>query len=325
MNFIPYAHFNRLGSGKIRRGDLLFCLRGSLGKFAVVDNLDEGAIASSLVIVRPSNSLLPDFLARFFESDLCSDQIHAFANGAAQPNLSGKSLAAFQIPLPPLDEQRRIVAVLDEAFEGLSRARANAEANLADARNLVRAFAQERLRLSEADGSALGDICEIYQPQTISTKDMRPDAEFVVYGANGPIGRYHRFNHEQPQLLVTCRGATCGSVNVSEPFSWITGNAMVVRPKTEALNVRYLETFFRYAADFRPVITGSAQPQITRTSLAPMRVPIPKTDSQSKLVELISDIEANTNVLQDDCAQQISELDTLRQSLLQKAFSGELT
>ena len=61
----------------------------------------------------------------------------------------------------------------------------------------------------------------MYQPPTISTKELIPDGDYVVYGANGVIGRYNKFNHEEPQLLVTCRGATCGAVNMSEPFSWI--------------------------------------------------------------------------------------------------------
>ena len=74
----------------------------------------------------------------------------------------------------------------------------------------------------------LGDACEIYQPKTISGKDMVQDGSYPVFGANGVIGRYDKFNHEEPQLLITCRGATCGSVNISAPRSWITGNAMVV-------------------------------------------------------------------------------------------------
>jgi len=100
---------------------------------------------------------------------------------------------------------------------------------------------------------------------------------------------------------------------------------MVVRPKTRALIVQYLEAYFRYVMDFRSVITGSAQPQITRTSLSPVRVPIPEISVQHELIELISDVEAKTQALQDAYTQSLADLDALRQSLLQKAFSGELT
>jgi len=67
----------------------------------------------------------------------------------------------------------------------------------------------------------LGDACEMYQPKTISGKEMVEDGAYPVYGANGVIGRYNQFNHEEPQLLITCRGATCGSVNISAPRSWV--------------------------------------------------------------------------------------------------------
>ncbi|MDD8023129.1 MAG: restriction endonuclease subunit S [Paracoccaceae bacterium] len=281
----------------------------------------------SLVSISPRDlqTLLPEYL--YYNLHGRYDEIRRMTGDAGNERrgLNMPLIRSISLPLPPLDEQKRIVALLDEAFEGLDRARANAEANLADARGYLRAFAQEQLNLSDAENAALGDTCEIYQPQTISKKEMSPDGEFVVYGANGPIGRYHQFNHEQPQLLVTCRGATCGNVNISEPFSWITGNAMVVRPKTRALIVQYLEAYFRYVMDFRSVITGSAQPQITRTSLSPVRVPIPEISVQHELIELISDVEAKTQALQDAYTQSLADLDALRQSLLQKAFSGELT
>ena len=116
----------------------------------------------------------------------------------------------------------------------------------------------------------LGDSCEMYQPKTITTKELSNDGKYLVYGANGIIGRYDKYNHEEAQLLVTCRGATCGSVNISSPFSWINGNAMVVKPKHKDINIKFLEYFFRGAVDLTKAITGAAQPQITRQSLSPV-------------------------------------------------------
>lgn len=114
MNFIPPSHFKKLSNGKVRKGDLLFCLRGSLGKFGIVDTDEPGAIASSLIIVRPDEKLIPEYLAAYFESRHCADMIDQFANGAAQPNLSAKSLAAFDIALPSIKLQQQVVAKIDE-------------------------------------------------------------------------------------------------------------------------------------------------------------------------------------------------------------------
>lgn len=135
---------------------------------------------------------------------------------------------------------------------------------------------------------ALGDVCEMYQPKTISGKEMAEDGAYPVFGANGVIGRYDQFNHEKPQLLVTCRGATCGSINISEPKSWITGNAMVVRPKNESLDLKFLEYLFRGGFDLSIAITGAAQPQITRTNLAPLKISYPTTlPEQHRIVAIL--------------------------------------
>jgi len=112
MNYISRERFNLLSNGKIRKGDILFCLRGSLGKFASVGELSEGAIASSLVIVRPEKTVLNEFLVAYFRSQICSDMINRFKNGAAQPNLSAQSLGKFIAPIPPLAEQQVIVEKL---------------------------------------------------------------------------------------------------------------------------------------------------------------------------------------------------------------------
>ena len=123
----------------------------------------------------------------------------------------------------------------------------------------------------------LGEVCEMYQPKTISTKEMVENGAHPVFGANGIIGKYDKYNHEEPQLLITCRGATCGSVNISEPKSWINGNAMVVRSKDNSIDVRFLEYLFRGGIDLSKVITGAAQPQITRQALIPIEISYPKS------------------------------------------------
>ena len=106
----------RLRSGHIKKGDCLFCIRGSLGKFGFAIS-DGGAIASSLVILRPKNEIFQDYLMVWIKSDQFKKLISTYSNGSAQPNLGAKVLSSFPIPLPPIPEQHRITTKINQLFK----------------------------------------------------------------------------------------------------------------------------------------------------------------------------------------------------------------
>lgn len=115
MHFITREKFDTLNGGKIRLGDLVYCLRGAtFGKTAIVDPYSEGAIASSLMIIRPFEPCSNRYMYRYLTSKIGKDQIFRFDNGSAQPNLSANSVRLYVYPLPPLAEQHRIVAKVDQ-------------------------------------------------------------------------------------------------------------------------------------------------------------------------------------------------------------------
>lgn len=114
MNYITEEKYNQLGSGKIQKGDFLYCLRGSLGKHAIVENIEKGAVASSLVILRPTN-IDVHYLSYCMDSPSISTQLQQANNGSSQPNLSANSVKQYIVPLPPLEEQKRIADILDKA------------------------------------------------------------------------------------------------------------------------------------------------------------------------------------------------------------------
>ena len=112
--FLSQAQFDLLGSGKFIKNDVIFCLRGSLGKNAIAQ-IERGAIASSLVILRRySDTLSLAYFKMYLDSSLLFMEIKKHDNGTAQPNLSAESLSRFLFPLPPIREQERIVARVEE-------------------------------------------------------------------------------------------------------------------------------------------------------------------------------------------------------------------
>ena len=163
----------------------------------------------------------------------------------------------------------------------------------------------------------LGEVCKIYQPQTIASNLLKEDGKYPVFGANGMIGRYDSYNHEDPEVLLCCRGATCGAINISLPFSWINGNAMVVRP----INDSYLKTFLRYlllTLDYSHIITGAAQPQITRKSIEPVIVPVPPISEQQSIVDYLDSAFAKIDTMKANAEKALNEAKALFQASLKE-------
>ena len=170
----------------------------------------------------------------------------------------------------------------------------------------------------------LFDVCMPTQWKTISIGDLS-DSGYPVYGANGRIGYYREYTHEHPTIMITCRGATCGNIHISVQFSYINGNAMALDGlREEFCDLKYLAHFLNLR-DFADVISGSAQPQITRASLRLVQFPLAPRAEQSRIVEkleeLLSDLDAGVAELK--AAQK--KLAQYRQSLLKAAVEGALT
>lgn len=163
----------------------------------------------------------------------------------------------------------------------------------------------------------LVDICRPKQWKTISTSEFS-ESGYPIYGANGKIGFYHEYTHEFPTVLITCRGATCGTINISEPKSYVNGNAMALDKLHENYSLKYLY-YILQARGLNDVISGSAQPQITREGLLKVLIPNPPLETQKHIAQILDDASA----LRDKTKQLLKEYDTLAQSIYLEMF-GDL-
>lgn len=111
-NKISREKYDDLGGAKLQIGDIVYCLRGTLGKNAYIDNFPEGTVASSLVAIRPKN-IDGRYLFHVLNSDIEYSQRVVHDEGAAQPNLSAKSVSGFMIPIPHIDEQKKVSKYFD--------------------------------------------------------------------------------------------------------------------------------------------------------------------------------------------------------------------
>lgn len=137
MNYITDEKFESLSSGKIEIDDIIYCLRGTLGKCSINKKIEKGAIASSLVIIRSYTEMYENYLYYYLVSPLSEHMIKKYDNGTAQPNLSAESVKQYSFPLPPLEEQERIVKKIDQLFALIDTLDSNKE-DLLEVINLTR-------------------------------------------------------------------------------------------------------------------------------------------------------------------------------------------
>ncbi|OBX49572.1 restriction endonuclease subunit S [Moraxella nonliquefaciens] len=165
----------------------------------------------------------------------------------------------------------------------------------------------------------LGEIADLYQPQTLSEKDLIEEGKYLVYGANGIIGKYFKYNHNEPVIAIACRGNSCGTINVTQPLSWITGNAMVVKPKLDYMCIDYIKNTL-IISNVEKTISGSAQPQITRTNLAPLSFICPS----EKLLRAYANKVQAAFELRMKTFEQNQQLTQLRDFLLPMLMNGQM-
>ena len=165
----------------------------------------------------------------------------------------------------------------------------------------------------------LCELCNPKQWKTVSTSELTSTG-YPVYGANGVIGYYSNYNHEKETLLITCRGATCGTLNICNPFSYINGNAMALDDLSDEIDIKYLY-YFLLSRGLSDTITGSAQPQIVRQSLKNVRVIYPNLDAQKRIIYVLGKADELLSIRK----QQIAKLDELVKARFVEMFGNPVS
>lgn len=347
MNYITEEHFELLSRGKFFNGDILFCLRGSLGKCAIVNDLEQGAIASSLVILRPHESLNSQFLLYYLQSPLCYQMIQKYKGGAAQPNLGAKDLEKFLVPIPDLSTQKEVVKKLNKAFADIEQVRANTEQNLRNARELFDSYLQQVFS-ERGEGYEVKTLKEISLDFGRGKSKHRPRNDESLYGGQYPfiqtgdvrnsehvIKSYAKTYNDKglSQSKLWPKGTICITIaaNIAEtgildfdacfPDSVI---GIVVDPKLTSIS--YVEFLLQsFKAILKAKGKGSAQDNINLGTFEKMHFPFPSIEKQNEIVTSLNQLLEATIKLEAVYAKKINSLDELKQSLLQQAFTGQLT
>ena len=270
------------------------------------------------------------------------EQIEKHQGGVAQQNLSLGQMKTFEIPLPPMSEQQRIVAILGQAFAGIEKARANAEKNLKNARELFDSYLNQvfsqrgegwvETTLSKACSFSQGIQVGVKNQFDNGSKDRIRFLRIVDFTQDNDKHRYIDFPGEKYSVLecdvsLVRYGASAGFVCTGQK-GVIANNLFKVSPRSDAFTTKYLYYFLCstvFQAPIQRVIGGAAMPALSFNMINDLGFSYPDIEDQIRIINKIEKLFQKAKVLETIYAKKLSSLDELKKSLLQKAFSGELT
>ena len=330
---------------RFRKGTILFPKSGASTflNHRVMMQVD-GCVSSHLATITADQSLAePRFLLYF----LATVQAQNLVQDHAYPSLNLPLIAGIKIPTPPLPEQRRIVAILDEAFEGIATAKANAEKNLQNVSELFSShldniFSQDKAGWVERP---LEEICERItdgehlRPKMcgagvpfLSAKDVRDDG--VVFGESLFVSEEdakkfrRRCNPERGDILIVSRGATVGRTCVVETdrVFCLLGSVILLKVAT-GIASRFVAYALKSTAARRKLMSASeasAQQAIYLRDIKPLKIKMPTLSQQVSAADALDTLSVAIDSLEDNFQRKLAALDDLKKSLLHQAFTGAL-
>lgn len=297
---------------------IVVCTRATIGNAAICNT--EMATNQGFKNIIPNEKANPEWL--YYIITYSKPRLVRLGCGSTFLEVSKKDFSRFKIAVPPLAEQRKIAEVLGVWDEAIEKQERLIEQLALRKRGLMQRLLSAKLRLpgfSEAwQKVKLGDVAELYQPQTIQSEDLSQTG-YPVYGANGLIGYYNSYNHEYPQVVITCRGSSCGTVNFTPGKCWITGNAMVLNVDN---NRDVNKSFFYYLisnSSFVNLISGSGQPQIVRQPLLKFELRIPTLKEQTAIAEVLTAADREIELAKE----KLERLRRQKRGLMQQLLTGK--
>ncbi|WP_268034016.1 restriction endonuclease subunit S [Algoriphagus sp. PAP.12] len=332
---------------KVKKGSLIICTangsKNHLGKVALIDSDYNYAFGGFMGQITPKQKLDSKFLFYLMISDEYKKFIKGLSDGANINNLKFGDLGQFEIPLPPLQEQQRIVSILDECFAAIDQAKANAEQNLKNAKELFESYLQGVFE-KKGDGweeKTLGEFCVFTQG---IQRDVKLQSEtkgenqvrflrIVDFTQGNEPPRYIDFPGDKyilntEDISLVRYGASTGFVCRGLEGA-LANNLFRVIPKSKKEITNDFLFIYLNSPVFQNVIkesmNGAAMPAISFGLIKDIPFPVISIEEQQIIVRQLDTLRAETQKLEEIYQQKLADLEELKKSVLEKAFNGELT
>lgn len=333
-------------SKKTKKGSILICMaNGSkchLGKVAIIDIEEVFAFGGFMGLITPTETISSKYLYYSLITPKYKKLIASLSDGANINNLKFRDIQDFEIPVPPLSEQTRIVEKLDAAFEKIDRLKENAEKGLQAVKDLWQATLREELKPKEGWASkTMNDVCAItsslVDPKLPEYKDMLHIGGSNIESYTGKLYNLltaeqenlvsNKFKFDQSMVLYNKIRPYLVKIAMPDFDGLCSADMYPLKPKDGIITREYLYYVLNSKEFTDYAILGSARagmPKVNRDWLFAYSFSIPNIEKQKQIVSKLVQTESICNVLQIRINQEIAEYEALKQSILRKAFSGEL-
>ena len=334
--FIMKEKDESLRKGKLKRGDIVYTTRGTVGNAGYYNSsvpYENVRINSGMVILRANGEIVDArFLYQILKSEYYRPYFKQYCTGSAQPQLPIKNFSQIYLNVPDIKTQHRIADILS-AYDNLIENNQKQIKLLEEAaqRLYKEWFVNLRFPGHEntkiVDGvpegwriSSIYDVFDIKYGKNLPTSKITKVGQYPVYGASGVIGYYNEKNCDDYVTLVTSRGNGSGDVfRTHHKQSYVTNNSFIARRNDKNIFIKNEFTFQLFSnTDFKKLCTGSAQPQLTNTSIQKIKIFLPNR----QLIEKYQRCTIEMSEKQEVLYKEQRALTQARNRLLSKLING---
>ncbi len=324
-----------------------------LGNVTQLDTDEKVVFAQRIIVMQPNREMLDStFLKYMLLSNLMQERIRAKGTGATVQGIKSQLLKKILISFPrSLLEQKRIVSIVDQAFEGIDRAIANTKNNLTNARELFESYLNA-IFIQKGDGWMEKKVDEIggevftgpfgsllhkadyisngipiVNPANIEDDEIIPNLNKTV--SQDVIVRLQAYVLSQNNIVIGRRGeiGRCAVVR-KEQAGWLCGSGSFFIKTFENVNSVFLTHLFRsaqYRSRLEALSAGATMQNLSNQALSGLLIAMPPLDEQNEITDRLDALKVEAQRLEAIYQQKLAALNELKQSILQKAFTGELT
>lgn len=312
---------------KVSKGSLFICTangsKSHLGKVALIDDDYDYAFGGFMGLIKPRADIAPKFLYYLMISENYKKFISELSDGANINNLKFKDLSEFQVVVPPINEQQRIVAILDEAFAAIDQAKENVQRNLQNAKELF----QSELNSLSYTKEKLGNIVSIVTGK-LNANEAVEGGNYPFFTCSREVFKIDKYAFDTEAILLAGNNAV-GDFNVKHykgKFNAYQRTYVITVKDETKIDYRFLYyQMEKSLIGLKSQSVGAGTKFLKLPVIQNFEIDCPSLDLQKKVVKKLDSLSFELKDLQNLYQHKLDTLEELKKSILRKAFNGELT